>query len=677
MRPSRLAFLSSAVLVLGCGSPPARAPDGTPLAIAPAQGEKAAAATARVRRPEDVGVWLHVEDPDAMVELSGARNALATLAAGNDEVARALGLVDLTKPMDVVLTVTAPKPGGKSDVEGLSRFYVKDVSGMLDALGKEYEVRHEGDRVLAHKKAKPKAQDDDADAPAPPKPEKDAKKDDDDLVCDFGGVKRGAEWAVCGSAGGMKLAGAWLRGGPRPPEEERARTAKQEAEIFRLVAYAKPLRAWFDEKDDKDPSPATSGSPSDEAAKKAFSEVADDLQAFSLELARSGSDLTFASAVRFGTKKSVVTRALFLPTSGVAPTDAFLRVAEDASGSVFLPGGGPLSSAVTWGWKSWLDEATPATRARYTSLTSTITRLFDRPMEGGYGIDAARVRTALAGVRGATKDPKKAALALDRALEGYNVGRAAVEVPAAETLVRAFVAEHNDKEKEKAKEKKNAPKPAKGASPASGTESSTIYAVRTAPAKLALPKGSFVVDGTTTEKDLADPKKTTKSVETMLFVPAPGASDLAATWFVTCSEEADCVLRAKKLLVEQPPATNMRDPLFDRPGLLAAGHATSLMGAFAVHRISTKLTASFPGAGTMALDPAKLAEIEHHLSEPKQLLPYVVYAQERGEGGVVAFEMRGSREAWKNVAEHVGGVVAGGAALAFMAVAIAAAASGP
>lgn len=689
MRPTRLlpALVSSA-FVLGCGARPPRAADTAPLAIAPAQREHGTS-QARPKRPDEVALWVHVEDPDAIVELSGMRQTLATVSGSDEDVATLLRLVDITKPIDLVATTTPPKKATakdaedegepKPDIEVAARFWVRDVAGVVEALGKEFDVRSEGGRIVARKKKKlvtteePAQADDDGSGalPSPPK-EKPAAKEEDDLVCDFGGVRTGAEFAVCGTARGVVQAGPWLRTGPRPAEEERARGTRQSTEIARMIAFAKALRPWLEVKE-KDTS--TTRTPSEEASRVAMKEAISDLQAMTFEVAREGEALTFAAGVRFATKRSVMTRALFQPTSGVAPTDAFFRIAEDASGSVFLPGGGPVASLVHWAWQTFVDESVPEARPRFASVAPTITRMFDRPLEAGYGIDVPRVRTALARVRAATKDQKKAATALDRALEGYQIARLPIDVASVEALARTWVTTSNAKDKEK--KKATPPSPSGTApSPFAMPEKTTTYAIRTVPAKLALPKGTFVLDETTVERTASAPKTTTKTVESTFFVPAAGAGDKSATWLVTCYEDAACAERAKKALAEKPPSGATRDPLFDRPGLLAAGHSSTLMGAFALHRMTAKMSAMSPSGGS-ALDAAALAEIEHHLSEAKQYLPYVIVAEEKGEGGLVAFEVRGSKESWKTVGEHMGSAAVGSASLLFMMFALSMASSSP
>ncbi len=673
-------------LLVACGGPPARTPDGSALAIAPAHREDAAAAQ-RPKRPDDLAMWVHVEDPDAIVDLSGMRATLTMLTAvGGSDMARWAAVIDLTKPMDAIVTADKPVLGAKKkakrkrptddaedtsndpDFQVAARVRVKDVAVVLELLGKEYDTRTEGGRVHLVKKARHAVEEDtdDGSSGGPPPAETREKDEDDELVCDFGGVKSGPEYAVCGTAAGVASAGPWLRTGPKPPDEERARAGGKGSEIARLVSYAAPLLPFIEQLEAKQKAKvaASGATPSalKEASEAAMYAMLRDVSAMTLELAKDEGDLTFASGIRFARRDAAITRGLFEKTSGVTPTDAFYRIAEDASGSVFLPGGGPISGAARWVWTSVLDEAESADRARLASRTATVERLFERPFEAGYGIDVPRARAALSGVR-ASKDPKKAAAALGRALEGYETARIGADVASVEALVRTWSTTKNEKEKAKAKSGVVSP-----------TEKKTTYAVRAVPPKLGLPKGSFALDETSTEPVLGDPKKTTKTVETSFFVPTAGAGDRSATWFVTCFEDAACAEHAKAALAEKPPSGAAKDPLFERPGLLAAGHLSTLVGAFALHRVSAKMAMMGPTtSGKPAFDASTLAEIEHHLTEPKTLLPYVVVAEPKGSGGVLAFEIRGPRDGWKTLGEHLGGAAAGSASMMLMMFALAAA----
>lgn len=681
--PSVLVVLGA--LLAACGGPPPKSPDGGTLAIAPANRENPAAAQ-RAKRPDDLAMWVHVEDPDAILDLSGMRATLTMLTAvGGSDVARWAAVIDLTKPMDAVVTASKPVLGGKKkpkkkrptdesedtsndpDLQVATRIRVKDVAVVVELLGKEFDTRTEGGRVHLVKKARhqPEEDTDDGTGATSPPAEPEPKDDDDELVCDFGGVKSGPEYAVCGTAAGVANAGPWLRTGPRPPDEERARSGTKGSEIARIVSYTAPLRPLLDQLEAKHKAKAAANAASSSAVKEATEtamyEMFRDVSAVTLELAKDGDNLAFASGIRFARRNGAITRGLFDKTSGVSPTDAFYRIAEDASGSVFLPGGGPISGAARWVWTSALDESEPADRARLASKTATFERLFERPFEAGYGIDVPRARAALSGVR-ASKDPKKAAVALDHALEGYETARIGADVASVEALVRSWSTTKNEKARARAKSGVVDP-----------TEKKTTYAVRVVPAKLGLPKGSFALDETNVEPVLGDPKKTTKTVETSFFVPTAGAGDRSATWLVTCFEDVACAERAKAALAEKPPSGAAKDPLFERPGLLAAGHLSTLVGAFALHRVSAKVAMMSPTGGKSAFDPSTLAEIEQHLTEPKIFLPYVLVAEPKGEGGVLAFEIRGPREGWKTLGEHLGGAAAGSASMMLMMLALAAA----
>lgn len=678
-RPALVVGLLSAVPLLACGGPPPRAPEGTPLAISPAQRE-ATVPSAPPKQPEELVAWLHVEDPDAIVDLAGAKPLLA-LGAADEEIGRWLSVFDLGKPVDLVVTTAPPKKAKaaegepaegppKPGLEAAGRFRVKDVAKTLEVMKREFDVTVEGGRVRAVKKAKPEHRDDEeSTAPAPP-------AEREELLCDFGGVTSGAEFAVCGSPHAMTHAGAWLRTGPRPSEAERTRSAAKATELARLSVYVRPLKPFL-ASTPKDPALSPPKSPTEEQTRRALDESLADLHVCTFELAREGDQVTFAMGSRYASQKSALTRGMFQPTSGVAPTDAFLRITEDASGSLFLPGGGPIAQLVTWVAREAADDLPSSVRPQLATMLPIVTRMVDRPIEAGYGIDAARVKKALAGVRAATKDASKATQALDEALGGYEVVRLPVELASAETLARAYVKSENEKEKEKQAAQAPAPKPTAKATPTTTAGvKRTAWSIRPAPARLGLPKGAFLMDAKKTDPGDKPPKTTTTSTESTLFVPAAGSGDRTATWVLTCTEDAACAERAKIALAEKPPTKTTRDVLFQRPGLLAAGHLSTLVGAFALHRVTLQMGSSFtagaPGGVKPAVPASTLAEIEQHLSEPKLLLPFAIAAQPQGEGGLVSFEIRGERAAWKVLGEHASTAATGSFfMLAMLAVALA------
>jgi hypothetical protein len=709
MRRARSAVflgLLAASPLLACGAPQARSPEGAPLGMAPAKRENAVEATVRAKRPEELGVWLHVDDPDALVELTSARPMLQ-LGAADEEIGRWLSVIDLTKPVDVVVTTSPPKAklkkaddeGGdvgppKPGLEVAARFRVKDVAKAIAALETAFDVTTEGSRVRAVKKksATPSEHDEDgaSASPATPpggasaEPARDvAGEEERVLVCDFGGVRTGAEFAVCGTPAAVDAAGPWLQTGPRPPESERLRTATKARELARLTAYAAPLRPFLASK----PKDSIGAAPKTTTAKesaKAFEDTVADLDAIGLEVAAEAEQVTFAFGWRYGTSKSRLTRAVFAESSGTAPTDAFLRITEDASGAIFLPGGGPLAAAMTWVAKDALDDLAPDKKAALSSMLPVLMRMAERPIEAGYGIDAARVKKALAAVR-TSKDPVKTTRALADALAGYEMARIPVEIASVEALTRGYAKSENDKEKEKQKEAANTAATAASVAKSKGVKAESLvshdtthaWAVRPVPAKVGLPKGSFALDDS--KKEWRTPGAWQKSTGITFFVPGPGAGSKSATWIVTCTEEAACVERAKIAIAEKPPTKTTRDVLFQQPGLVLAGDLSTLVGAFAIHRLQLQLgtnpALATMGAGATPVSGATLAEIEHHLEEPKLLLPFVLLAQPRGDGGLATFEIRGELAAWKELGGHASAAASSSFMLLGMAVALALAAT--
>lgn len=714
MRHARASLgLVTASLLLACGGPPARTPTDGALTVPPAKRDATAPAPP-AKRPDELAAWLHAEDPDAIVELAGARPMLQ-LGMADEEIGKWLAVVDLTKPVDLVVTTTPPKKKAKkkkSDtaaaeddgppkpgIEAAARFRVKDVGKAIDALRKNFDVTVEGTGIRAVLKKKEPPKEDTGDESEGTHKEPAEPDEPTEVFCDFGGAKTGPEFAVCGSAHAMTVASAWLRTGPRPPENERMRTAAKASELLRLSAYLAPLRPFLDGKPKDDLTAASTKTATEKETEKAIEASLRDLTSVGFELAREGDQVTFAMGSWYGSRKSALTQATFEPTSGVAPTDAFLRITEDASASMFIPGGGPVAAAMRWILKEATNDLAPEKKAAFANALPIVARMADRPLEAGYGIDAPRVKKAIAAARTDTKDPRKTSKALEEALGGFEVARIPVEIGSAETLARAYVKSENDKEKEK---QATAAQFAAGAlASATGSSGSVAkapktplelkgtkqaWAVRPVPAKLGLPKGAFAVDetksewveGSTTAAGKPSPGTWRKSTDTAFFVPGPGARDKSATWIVTCDDDASCAERAKAAIAEKPPTSTTRDVLFQQPGLLAAGHLSTLVGAFALHRLQLQMASNAAfGAGASAKTPisgSTLTEIEHHFAEPKLLLPFVTLAQSRGEGGLVLFEIRGQREAWKELGEHAGAAASGSMMLVGMFLALALAA---
>jgi hypothetical protein len=243
--------------------------------------------------------------------------------------------------------------------------------------------------------------------------------------------------------------------------------------------------------------------------------------------------------------------------------------------------------------------------------------------------------TAFAAVR-AAKDPEKAMAALERALEPYLVYSVSVEPAAAERALRDVATSWTSSSEEY--EKKYA-----------SSYPMTRHTVRAAPAKLGLPKGSFFFDTTSPDwrHSAGSPGNVKTKTEHIVHVPVGGA-----TWGLTCPDEKACVEGAKKLLAPANANAAKRplDKLFERKGIAFAGYLSSLVGAFTMHRVSL-------GSPSGGVPNDVLTEIEHDLASPRLELPFVVTTEasdKGGEGGTVAFEMRGERDAFKMLGEHAG-----------------------
>ncbi|MFN9809814.1 MAG: hypothetical protein ACK6CU_09305 [Deltaproteobacteria bacterium] len=197
------AGLLTATLV-ACGGPPARTPEGGPATLPPAKRDGTAEPAPRVKRPDELAAWLHADDPDAIVELAGAR-PLLQLGTADEEIGRWLSVVDLTKPVDLVVTTTPPKKAKKKraadaeekegtpklGIDAIARFRVKDVAKAIDALRKDFDVTADGTRIRAVQKKKDKPKEVDAEDEAHTLKKDEADDEPLTVLCDFGGAKSG------------------------------------------------------------------------------------------------------------------------------------------------------------------------------------------------------------------------------------------------------------------------------------------------------------------------------------------------------------------------------------------------------------------------------------------------------------------------------------------------------
>jgi hypothetical protein len=242
-----------------------------------------------------------------------------------------------------------------------------------------------------------------------------------------------------------------------------------------------------------------------------------------------------------------------------------------------------------------------------------------------------------------------------------------MDLPKVESMMKGFVGVWNAEEEANPFFSSSSfdakPMPKKGA-----PKRAPRWVLRAAPAKLGLPKGSFFIDETKIDWHTyaaamnpgGAPKTAPKpETESSLFVPDPSG----ATWAVSGPDDAACAESAKKLLASAPPKRE-EDGLFKRKGLVAAGYISSVVGAFAMHKVSLGVS-SMSGSGSLPSGDT-LAEIEHDLATPRSPLPFVLTAQKEGSGGIATFEIRGERDAFKVLGEHLAESMFGGLSIFFM-----------
>jgi hypothetical protein len=273
-----------------------------------------------------------------------------------------------------------------------------------------------------------------------------------------------------------------------------------------------------------------------------------------------------------------------------------------------------------------------------SAMAKAVGKAVEKPVTISYGVHVDQAKTALAAVR-AAKDPQKAAAALEKALEEFLVFVVSVEPAVAEKALKDLAAAWTTQAE--ARDKKYG-----------STYPSTRYAVRSAPARLGLPKGTFFFETTTPDwrsyqggAGGSNNSRANMKTKTEYSVHFPNAG---GTWALTCPDEKACADGVKKLLAPQTTPKKNLDAFFQRKGVVLEGYLSSLVGAFTMHRYSMS---SSPGA---AIPSDVLADIEHDLASPRLELPFVVTTEKQGEGGTVAFEVRGERDAFKVLGEHAG-----------------------
>jgi hypothetical protein len=566
-----------AMLVAGCGgATPARPVESGALVVKPATPPPKPPAPAAPERPAEVAAWLHIDDPDAVLDVLGMLGSSQAMAM--PMVLPWLELVDTRQPIDVVMIDDDEKT---KDAGIAARLSLRDTRAMVDKLRGELDVMEEGKRIHVRKHG----------------------RDEDALVCDLGST-RGPDVAICGTPHTLERVGDWLETAPLPSPEESARVGKA-SPLLRAVIYAAP----FARKETKD------------ASDEKIVSFLRDAKSLAIELGRDGSGLAFAATARFTTRQSKLAAEIFEPANVELPNEAFYRVWQETSAAAFFVGGGALPK--------WAPSFFDADDPNQAKAAERIAKAAQKPFVVGYGVRLDRARTALAAVRTA-KDPEKAMQALTNALDSYSIGALAMDIADAEALAKDLGA------------LKNTTKP-------------PPFKHRVAPAALGLPKGSFFTDLVTNAN--AKPKPT---VETTLYFASSGS-----TWMVTGPDDAACVDTAKKMLVTKAPKIE-EDALFKRKGVVAAGYLSSLVGAFALHRFTIGF-GSLTGNGAST---AVLAEIEKDLALKRMPLPFVVTAQRQGDGGIATFEVRGERDAFQVIGEHVGSTIGTGLGFIVMLMAI-------
>ncbi len=612
--------LAAGALLVACGAPPApQAPELGSLTIAPpsAAAVKTSGPVAP-SRPDGVIAWLRLDDLDGLLDLFGVSSR--TLAA-RQLPADALAMfeaIELHRPVDVVVVAAGRD---RRDLQIAARFGLRDPKGFFDAVGKHHEVVEAGDLVHVRERSKP------------PAPDGETEEEADDLfVCELAGA--GGERATCGTPKAMDAVAEWLRTAPEPRADDSVRSGSGPA-LARAVVYGDALRRVV----------RSRGATPGDADDRSLLALLDDVDSISLDVAHEEQEkdgLALAMGVRLRSTSSAIARELLASPHAQAPGEPFFRMWQDTSTVLFTPGGGSLPK-----WTAELADSmeasfdAPTKGQEPSAAAKAIGKALETPVSIGYGIRADQAKTALAAVR-AAKEPDKAMQALERALDAYLVYSVAAQPAAAERALRDIASSWTTASE--AREKKH-----------HSSFPPTRYAVRAAPPKLGLPKGSFLFDITRPDWSPAGGGGKKTKTEHIVHVPVGGG-----TWGLTCGDEKSCAEGAKRLVSSAPAVKRELHPLFRRQGLVLAGYVSSLVGAFAMHR------ASLVGS-TGGVPSDVLAEIEHDLASPRLELPFVLTTVRHHDGGTVAFEIRGERDAFKVLGEHAGFGGTAGVAMLFWA----------
>lgn len=609
-----------ALAVTSCGGPPApREPDLGSLSIAPPAPTAKTSAPVALARPENVLAWIRVDDFDGILDLTGVNAQSLAANPMLSEILPYYETIEPHRPIDVIVLATGKRA---KDVEVAARFGLRDAKGFFRAVSKHYDLSEQGDRVLIRKQARtPKAGE-----------EEEEPEGEVVMVCELAGTA--AERATCGSQAAMDSVAEWLRAGPEPRAEDSVRTGKG-GSMGRAVLYGGALRKVL----------AANVPRRDDATEKTFFDLLEDVDVVSMDLAREDKELSFVFGTRLRSTTSTIAKQMLSKPNDEKPGDPFFRIWQNGSAVLFVPGGGALPAWATWFTDSLASREAPHhgdASADPSNAAKAVGKVLEKPVTIGYGVRLDQAKTALAAVR-AAKDPDKAMTALERALEPYLVYSVSVEPAAAERALKDVAASWTSSSEDVSKKY-------------GSSYPSTRHAVRTAPSKLGLPKGSFFFDTTSPDwrHSAGGPAGMKTKTEHIVHVPIGNA-----TWGVTCPDEKTCAEAAKKLLA--PAAANAPkrslDPLFERKGIAFAGYLSSLVGAFTMHRVSL-------GSPSGGVPNDVLTEIEHDLASPRLELPFVVTTEKHGDGGNVAFEMRGERDAVRMIGEHAG--LGGGSGLGIL-----------
>jgi len=560
-------------------------------------------------------------------------------APGEDTMKVALEVLaafDLTRAADVALSLDK-----EEDVELAVSMPIHDRERFLDLVREKVTIEERKSRYYL----KMKGSDDSSPASGKDKPKAASKKKskeffDKEIVCEF---TTAPAQAICGTERGVSEYGPWLRSSPVPPRGN-----------VSLELYAGPVRelalGWLrkdDGSDDggmKDPN-APQDPDAAEAARKSREDKAkwnegaamfvNDLEQISLTAEIRGKELEFSLSTQFRSLESPWLKAMFVPVAATGQPELLSRMSQQASAALYSQGGGPLPQLLTT-MDLW-DNLPEADRPRAKAASQEIQKLLSKPYAASYGVEIDRVRASLATFRKA-KDPEKAQKALAEAIDAYGAFAFETDVASMQKLMREM-SRLNDVERQR--------KAAGTGVAAAGSKLS----FRMASPALGLPAGSFFVDETkTVEEEVKGPKgvmtkksKTTTKAETLCV------GDGRFTYNVIGLDDERAFVAVAKDLLSRKAESLVADPLFQNPGLLLGGQITSLVGAFGLHEIALKVNPKMS-----AEERVKLADdLDKDLAGAKLAIPFALTAHKRGEGGALAFTVRGDSAAFIGVGEHM------------------------